>query len=233
MAELDARPVLDHVLRRASRSHCLDTLVLATTNSPADAALLGLARRHGATVVRGSEDDVLSRFVTAAEITRADVIVRMTADCPLIDPRLIDRVVRTLLSSGADYAGNVEPPSYPDGYDVEAMTSTALKRIAQEATRAYEREHVTAVARENPTRYKHARVVCRRDYSGIRLTLDVPADLERIEAVIREAGHESVGLGGVLAALRRRPSLLGGEGLPARDERYIAQRAAPAASGDS
>jgi spore coat polysaccharide biosynthesis protein SpsF (cytidylyltransferase family) len=231
MAPLRGRPMLDHVLARARRARCLDQVVLATTDHPLDDALLPVAEKHSVVVVRGSEDDVLSRFVTAAAVTAADIVVRVTADCPLLDPRLVDRVTRALVRTGADYASNVSPPSYPDGYDVEALSVAALRRISVMAVLPYQREHVTATAREDHVAFRHAAIHCRRDLSAVRLTVDVPADLQRVAAVLTEAGSDEPGLGAVLAALARRPDLATTNGSIARDERYHAQRIA--ASGGS
>jgi len=227
LADLDGRPLLAHVVGRVQRSRCVDQVVVATSTSDDDDAVAALAQSLGAAVVRGPEDDVLSRFVIAWRAHRADIVVRVTADCPLLDPRMIDRVVRALLRSGADYAGNVTPPTYPDGYDVEAFTAACLARMDAEATLPYEREHVTPRAREHPDDYRPTAVRCRRDLSALRLTVDVPADLRRIAAILAALHAEPPpGLGAVLAHVARTPSLVEGAGLPHRDERYIAQRLA-------
>jgi spore coat polysaccharide biosynthesis protein SpsF (cytidylyltransferase family) len=232
LAPLHGRPMLDHVLERALRSRCADVVVLATSTAKTDDALVGIAAARGVTVVRGPEDDVLERFRLALDEVRPGVVVRITADCPLLDPRLVDRVVRVLLDSGVDYASNIEPPSYPDGYDVEAITVGALSRVAAEARMPYHREHVTALAREKPELYSHTHVACRRDYSTIRLTVDIPADLARVEAILDATGDRLPGLGAVLAVLRERPDLRDQTGLPARDERYHAQRLAATTGED-
>jgi spore coat polysaccharide biosynthesis protein SpsF (cytidylyltransferase family) len=226
IAPLRGRPMLDHVLARVARAAWADVVVLATTVDAGDDVLVPIAAARGALVVRGSVEDVLSRFVAAADLVQPDVLVRVTSDCPLLDPRLIDRVTGTLVAAGADYASNLEPPSYPDGYDVEAMTVECLRRIAAGAELPYLREHVTALARENSGQFRRVSVSCRQDYSNIRLTVDTPGDLARVEAVLAALGRDDGGLGAVLAALRARPDLRDASGLPARDERYLAQRLA-------
>jgi spore coat polysaccharide biosynthesis protein SpsF (cytidylyltransferase family) len=194
---------------------------------PADEAVAGLARALGVAACHGPVDDVLSRYVLAAREQRADVVVRITADCPLVDPRLIDRVVGRLLRDEADYASNILPPTYPDGYDVEAFTMACLTRIDAEATLAYEREHVTPRVREHPDAYRIATVRCRRDLSAIRLTVDVPGDLVRIASVLcASQGSALPGLGAVLNQLATTGELSRQAGLPQRDERYLAQRLA-------
>jgi spore coat polysaccharide biosynthesis protein SpsF (cytidylyltransferase family) len=226
VASLGGRPIVDHVLARAVRANCADVVVLATTLDPIDDVLVPIAHARGALVVRGAVQDVLSRFVAAADLVSPDVLVRLTADCPLLDPRLIDRVVRALVAEDGDYASNVEPPSYPDGYDVEAMTVGCLRRMAARATLPYMREHVTALAREHPEEFRRVSVTCRRDYSAVRLTVDTPEDLARVAAVLDATGRQDAGLGALLAALRSRPDLADGRRLPRRDERYLAQRRA-------
>ena len=135
-------------------------------------------------MTRGSVGDVLSRYVLAAREHNADVIVRITGDCPLIDPAIIDTVVAARAIQDADYANNVEPPTFPEGYDTEALTLACLQRLDAEATRPYEREHVTARVREHPDDFRVAHVACERDLSWMRLTVDVPADLVHVAAVL-------------------------------------------------
>jgi len=203
LADLCGRPVLEHVLTRAARARCADAVVVATTAGPGDDRVEALARSLGMAVTRGSETDVLGRYAPAAREHRADVVVRVTADCPLLDPRLIDRVVRALLREDAEYAGNVTPPTYPDGYDVEALTAACLGRLDAEASLPHEREHVTLRARDHPGSFRTATVRCRRDLSGIRLTVDVPDDLVRIRAVLGGMPADPPpGLGAVLARLQ-------------------------------
>jgi spore coat polysaccharide biosynthesis protein SpsF (cytidylyltransferase family) len=225
---------IDAVSDRARRARCVDRVVVATTTKDRDDTIVEVATALGVDHVRGPEDDVLRRMVIAADHAGATVVVRITADCPLLDPRLIDRVVGRLVRDDAEYACDVIPPSYPDGYDVEALTISCLRRLDIEATLAYEREHVTARAREHPELYRQALVVCRRDLSALRLTVDTPADLARISRLLELIPRGSTpGLGAILAALRLDPSLWDSAGLPTRDEHYHGQRVAAALDGDA
>ena len=184
LAELNGRPMLCHLLERLGRCVTLDRVVVATSTSPSDDAIVELAERAGVLVTRGSLDDVLQRVLMAAQQHGATVVVRITADCPLVDPEVVDAVVRLRAESGADYASNVEPRTYPDGYDVEVMTRECLERAAREAVRPDEREHVTLRIRQHPDDYRLASLRNDRDLSEMRLTVDVPEDLVRVSAVL-------------------------------------------------
>jgi spore coat polysaccharide biosynthesis protein SpsF (cytidylyltransferase family) len=223
-ADIEGIPLLSHVIRRTGQSRCVTHVAVATTRSPADDVTATIASSEGCTVVRGSEDDVLGRYVDAAEVLGADIVVRVTADCPVLDARLIDRVVRRLRDAKADYASNVEPPTYPDGLDVEAFTVGTLVRMNVDAQAGYLREHVTAVARENPGRYKSVSVQCRRDLSAYRLTVDLPADLERIRRIYAAMRpRTNFGLGALMELFTRHSDLVPIT-TDVRDEKYLAQR---------
>lgn len=225
LADLRGRPMLAHVIDRVSRARSVDRVVVATTTEPSDDPVAALAAGAGAMVTRGPVDDVLTRFVMAAAQSGAGVVVRITADCPLIDPGVIDAVVRVRDEHGADYAGNVEPATFPDGYDVEVMTIDCLHRLDREARLPHEREHVTARVREHRETYTVVHVAHEPDVSEVRLTVDVPADLDRIAAVLAALPAEPPpGVDAVVAAVEADPALRRSDGLPGRDERYRAQR---------
>jgi spore coat polysaccharide biosynthesis protein SpsF (cytidylyltransferase family) len=225
LADLCGRPMLAHVIERVARAHTVDRVVVATTEEPGDDAVVVLAAECGAAVTRGPVNDVLSRFVRAAADHEADVVVRITADCPLVDPAVVDRVVRARADRDVEYASNVEPATYPDGYDVEVFTRACLDRLDREAVLPHEREHVTARVREHPQDYRTANVAWDRDLSSIRLTVDVPADLERVAAVLKALpSSPPPGLAAVVAHLTAQRDLGQWDGRPERDERYRAQR---------
>jgi spore coat polysaccharide biosynthesis protein SpsF (cytidylyltransferase family) len=227
LATIAGRPMVTHCLERVMAARSVDQVVLAIPVNRADDELATTAFGLGAEVVRGPEADVLGRFVKAAAATHAEVIVRITADCPLVDPRLVDRVVWTLLRDGSDYASNVAPPTYPDGYDVEALTRACLIRLNKEATKAYEREHVTARAREHPELFRHSLIRCRRDLSNLRLVVDTDEDLDRMERLLRHFPELSrPGLGAVLATLVVDKELAAASVSAERDSKYIAEREA-------
>ena len=227
LASLQGRPMLAHIIERVSRATLVDRVVVATTVGAADDDVESLARAAGAGVTRGSEDDVLSRFVLASHEHDADIIVRITADCPLTDPMVVDAVIGARADAEADYASNVEPPTYPEGYDCEVFTAECLARIDREATVAYEREHVTVRVREHLDTFRTAHVAHDPDLSWMRLTVDVPADLARVERLLEALpAAPPPGLADVVAAFERDPALHDQSGLPLRNERYRAQREA-------
>jgi spore coat polysaccharide biosynthesis protein SpsF (cytidylyltransferase family) len=163
----------------------------------------------------------------AAREHDVDVIVRITADCPLTDPAVVDSIIRARSEHDADYASNVEPPTYPEGYDCEVFTSACLARVDREATLEYEREHVTVRIREHMDDFRTAHVAHEPDLSAMRLTVDVPADLDRVTRLLDTLPlSPPPDLAAVVAAFEHDPALQDQSGLPLRNERYRAQREA-------
>ncbi len=150
MLPLQGHTVLAHVLARAARIPGVDVVCCAVPDHPSSEPIAAEARRAGAAVFRGSEDDVLARYLGAAEAVGADTVLRLTSDCPLIDPELCGRVLARLRESGADFATNNMPPSWPHGLDCEAFPTAVLARAATEARAADEREHVGPWMRRHP-----------------------------------------------------------------------------------
>jgi glutamate-1-semialdehyde 2,1-aminomutase len=207
MKPLWGTPLIEVLLDRLKRSRELDSIVLATSEEPRNEPLAEHVRRLGYAVYRGSEQDVLDRYYQAAKLARADIVVRVTGDCPLVDPELVDSVIAQFGSAGVDYASNVDPPTYPDGLDIEVFTFAALEQAWQLATRAQEREHVTPYLRE-PGRFRTLKLCNDVDLSGERWTVDEPEDFEVIAAVF---GHfqprRDFGWREVAELLRSRPDL--------------------------
>lgn len=176
LMELGSGTVLGEVLRRARAVCSVDVVICATSELAEDDAVARETERVGAIVFRGSEVDVLARYRKAAEAVGADVVLRVTADCPLIDPNLCDEVLRRRAEANADYAANNMPPSFPHGLDCEAFTYAALRR-ADEGTRdPHDREHVTPWLRREPS---IARVSIEGPGGHLqdhRWTLDYPED---------------------------------------------------------
>jgi glutamate-1-semialdehyde 2,1-aminomutase len=181
LAEVDGRPLLDLLIERLKGAASVDELVLAVPEGQRDHALAEHAARLGVRCVRGSEHDLVDRYHAAAVATDADVIVRVTADCPLVDPELVDRVVGVLLDEGKDWVATGR--TVPDGLDVEVCTAPVLARVREEATDPSDREHVfLAIKRDE--RLHGAWVEHLSDLGAMRVTLDEPEDLEVLRAVL-------------------------------------------------
>ncbi|MEH6499796.1 MAG: aminotransferase class III-fold pyridoxal phosphate-dependent enzyme [Pseudoalteromonas distincta] len=176
------RPMIEILLERLSRATEVDELVVATSVEPRNEQLVQHVRELGYKCVQGSENDVLGRFLIAAEQSDADVIIRITGDCPLVDPALVDEAVRLFRRAGVDYFSNAVLPTYPDGLDIEVFSTAALKRSAEETDKAFDHEHVTPYLRESG-RFTIDGMQHTQDLSGMRWTVDEPADLEVIRRV--------------------------------------------------
>lgn len=209
LLDLAGEPMLARVVERARRSAPIDEVVVATTTGAEDDAIVDLAVARGWPVHRGSRDDVLDRYVGAARAHGATTIVRITSDCPLLDPEVVTRVVRGL-DQGADYCSNVLPTrTFPRGLDVEAMPLRTLERAATEATQPHEREHVTPYVHAHPQRFRLTGVKAHGDFSAHRWTVDTPEDLALVRAVFAAFGPAGPGAWlEVLALLERRPELV-------------------------
>lgn len=176
-------PMIELLLCRLAKSEKIDQIVVATTEDSKNATLVEHVQKLGYPVYRGSEDDVLDRYYQAAILHKADVIVRITADCPLIDPKVVDDVIIAFQQASADYAGNTIPPTFPDGLDVAVFTFASLAEAWEKAQRPFEREHVTPYIKE-ATHFKKINIPYSEDCSDERWTVDEPEDLEVIKNVV-------------------------------------------------
>jgi glutamate-1-semialdehyde 2,1-aminomutase/spore coat polysaccharide biosynthesis protein SpsF len=180
---LAGHTVLEEVLRRCRAIPGADTVVCAIPDDPADDVLIAPATRSGAVVTRGSASDVLSRYRRAADTVGADIVMRVTSDCPLIDPALCGEVLALRAARGVDYAANNIPPGFPHGLDCEAFTAAALRRADDEARDPYAREHVTPWLRTHPTVTRAALPGPGGAVLDQRWTLDFPEDYAFFQAV--------------------------------------------------
>ncbi len=208
----EGRTMLDRMVERVRKAELVDEVVVATTTDPSDEPVIELCQKLKTPVFRGSLQDVLDRFYQAAVIHQADIIVRLTGDCPLIDPVLIDDVVRALIEQKADFACNRLPPpmtrTYPIGLDVEACTFHALERAWKEAGEKHEREHVLPYLYSVPGRFKVVQLNHSEDLGGLRWTLDTLEDLKLLEQIYaRFNGRNDFSWLDVLDLFRREPQL--------------------------
>ena len=188
LLNLVGKPALQHVLERVSLSTLIDEIWLATTLKEEDSKIVSLAKKLNLKYYRGKVNDVLDRYYQTAKRAKADVIVRITGDCPLIDYKIIDKVIKFFLDNSPrfDYVSNVIPPTFPDGLDVEVFSRKALAKAWQKAKWFSEREHVTPYITQHAELFKLGNVVSRKDFSQYRLTLDNKEDLEFLKLVARE-----------------------------------------------
>lgn len=182
MKPIGGIPMIELLLSRLSRAKEVDQIVVATTVDERNLSLVEHVRRLGYACEQGSEHDVLDRFVQAAREHQADVVVRITGDCPLVDPKLVDECIRSFKAAGVDYFSNVSPPTYPDGLDIEVCTFKALEQASQETSKPSDREHVTPYLRESG-RFNTAAMQHSQDLSALRWTVDESADFAVIEKV--------------------------------------------------
>ena len=180
------RPMLLRQIERVRQSRRIDKLCIATTIEPGDDTLEDLCRQEGIDCFRGSENDVLDRFYQAARSRSPQSVVRLTADCPLIDPQVIDEVVDCHTAGNFDYTSNIEPPTFPDGLDVEVLTSSTLRRTWTEARLPSEREHVTPYIRKHPALFRQGIIRAVEDLSRYRWTVDQEEDFRLVTAIFEE-----------------------------------------------
>ncbi len=191
LADLDGVPMVVFMARRVARCASLDKVILATSDEDSDDPLATACRAHGLEVFRGPLDDVLGRFVMVQAAQQAKVILRLTGDCPLADPKVIGDLIALRQEANADYASNVEPRSYPHGLDCEVFTAEALARAQSGARDAFDREHVTPWMRSDEAGLKRANLSRASDASRVRLTVDHPADLDVVRAVVAGLGPDA------------------------------------------
>jgi spore coat polysaccharide biosynthesis protein SpsF len=209
-------------LERLRRARRMDRLVLATSAEPSDDALASLCADEGIDCFRGSLDDVLDRFYRAAQPHHPDAIVRLTGDCPLADPTLIDQLVSFFLDGSYDYASNCLEPTFPDGLDAEILRMSCLERAWAQATLPSEREHVTAFIHQRPDAFRLGSLTGARDLSALRWTVDEPADFELVTTIYEALypGNPEFTTDDVLALLARRSELVSLNAGIARNEGY-------------
>lgn len=207
---IDNKGALELMLERVQRAKTLDKIAVATTTSPGDDRLVDLCMRLGCEYFRGSENDVLDRYYqTALAFGSPEVIVRLTADCPLHDPVVIDRLVSCFLDSEVDYISNIDPPTFPDGEDTEVFSFSVLEKVWKEACLKSEREHVTPYIRKHADMFKVMNVECEKDLSGHRWTLDEKEDYEFIKHIYKNLykKNQVFGMEEILEFLARHPEL--------------------------
>ena len=209
LLNLEDKTVLEHVVNRVRFSKHVDDVVVATTISKDDLRIVELCANLGVSIYCGSEDDVLDRYYQAAKLFKADNIVRITSDCPVIDPKIVDGAIILHLKDNADYTSNTLKETYPDGQDVEIFTFASLRTAWKDAKLASEREHVTPYIRNHPDIFKHARLEYQKDLSQKRWTLDNAEDLEFLRLVYKYlySKNSLFGMDDILALISEKPEI--------------------------
>ena len=209
LMDLGGETVLSRVARRLGQAGQIDEIVIATTTARRDNAIVEECSRLGVPYFRGSEQDVLDRYHGAAWQAGAGAVVRITSDCPLIEPALVDKTIQLFFDRHADYASNVMPRTYPRGLDTEVFSVTALERAWREADAPHQREHVTPYFYEHPELFRLASQQGDRDYSRYRWTLDTAEDLELIRTIVdRFNDRDDFNWHEVIALMEREPELV-------------------------
>ncbi len=188
LMEVNDRPLLAYQLDRISKSKKLDRVVVATSTLEKDDVIGAFCKDYGIDCYRGSENDVMSRYYECCKQYNPDTVVRMTADCPLIDPEIIDAVVQKFEDDNVDYCANTVPPEtskFPDGSDIEVFSIKALEMANTEVQDEYRREHVTFQFWQDE-KYVSSQYTQEKDWSKYRITVDYPEDFEVVEYIFKE-----------------------------------------------
>lgn len=212
LIELAGRPMLGWAVERTRRASCVDAVVVATTLDASDDPIEQYCAAQGYACYRGSAYDVLDRYYQAALGWQAETVVRITADCPFIDPQVVDHTVAEFVRSGVDFAANRLPPpwkrTYPIGLDTEVCTFAALERAWREARLPHEREHVMPYLYTEPGRFRTLLVNTDPDYGALRWTVDTPQDLALMRQLVSFfPGRDDFSWLDVLAVVQQHPEL--------------------------
>lgn len=212
LKEILGKPMLELMVDRLKQSRTIDKIIIATTDRPEDKKIVDFGKKIGIDVFRGSENDVLDRYFQAVKNLGAETIVRITGDCPLMDPEILDSVVGFYQKNKKefDYASNVRPPTFPDGMDVEVFSFEALEKVWHLAKLPSEREHVTAYIANHPEIFRIGNISSKKDLSDIRLTVDNEEDFILIKEIFQllYKDNKNFNLKDILNLFESRPELL-------------------------
>lgn len=209
LRNINGKPLLAYEIERLQQTMTIDQFVVATTTKETDNPIVDFCKEYGLSFYRGAEEDVLARYYEAAREFKANQIVRITSDCPLIDPKVVDTIVRTLENGKYDYVSNTLTRSYPRGMDAEIFTFEALEKAHLEAKKSFEREHVTPYFYFNPELFNIHEVMYKNDQSSHRWTVDTIEDLKLVEQILAAFSYESCEfyLEDILELMKSKPDL--------------------------
>ena len=209
LLDLEGITVLEHVIERVKLAKMIDEVIVATTIKKEDLKIVEICNNIGIKSFCGSEKDVLDRYYQVTKLYKTKHIVRITADCPLIDPRVIDKVIKLHLKEKVDYTTNTLKETFPDGEDVEIFIFEALNKAWQNAKLLSEREHVTPYIRKHPKIFKLRNLECDKNLSNKRWTLDNPEDYEFIKVIYKNlyVKNHLFGIVEILEFLNKNPEI--------------------------
>lgn len=209
LKDIGGESMLARVVRRAQRATLLDDVVVATTVNQADEAIIEECRRLGVSAYRGSEEDALDRYYQASKFHRAETVVRITSDCPLIDPDIVGQLIEAFLDKQPDYASNCLRRTYPRGLDAEVITAAALGRAWREAAEPHERVHVSSYIYQRPEQFDLLSVEGDADFSDYRWTVDTSEDLDFVRLIYARLGNrDTFSWNDILDVLSLHPELM-------------------------
>lgn len=207
LMDIGGEPMIIRVVKRSQKAKTLGDMVVITSDHQDDDALEKICLDHGVSCFRGNLHDVLDRYYQAAKRFQAEIIVRITGDCPLLDPAIVDQVVRTFHKGSYDYVSNILECTFPDGLDTEVFRMETLERAWLEARLKSEREHVTAFIYNHPELFRCGCVKHTKDLSSLRWTVDTSEDLAFVRAVYTHFATSDFGMLEILELLKRDPAL--------------------------
>lgn len=222
-ADISGKPLIWHVVNRLKYSETIDEILIATTTNCLDDKLAEWADNNNIKIFRGNENNVLNRYYEASKYINADVIIRITADDPFKEPMLIDKAVNKLINDGADFVSNNNPPSYPEGLDVEVFTSKAIEIAEQNSISSFEREHVTQYFYKNSSCFKIYNISNDINLSYLRWTIDTDIDLCMVDQVYKKlyiSDDKIFYMNDILALLKECPEIEKVNNSVSRSEMY-------------
>ena len=209
LAKIEKKPMIWHIINRVKKIKSVQQIALITTKEQDDKILLKLAKENGIIEFAGMTSDVLDRHYQCAKMINADPIIRITSDCPLVDPVIVEEVLQFYLKNKYDFVSNAIIPTYPDGIDVEVFSFEALEKAAKKAKKSYDREHVTTYFISHPNQFKVFSYQNEKDFSSLRWTVDRKEDLKFVRKIYSKMKPKTVFfMNDILKILRNDPKIL-------------------------
>lgn len=223
LLKISGKTLLEHVVRRAQAAKSVYRVIVATTIDSADLRIVKWCADNYVSVFCGSREDVLDRYYQTAKLFEAVNVIRITSDCPLIDPQLIDAMIEFHKQKKTDYAANILEESFPDGEDIEIITFATLEKAWKTAKLPSEREHVTPYIRNHPKLFSLANYRSQKNWSKLRWTVDEPKDLLFVKAIYKHLYKQKklFGMNDIIELLKRKPKLLNINSSIARNQGYL------------